>query len=126
VGFVSLGCPKALVDSERIITELRLRGYAIAPEYQGADLVVVNTCGFIDSAIDESLDGHRRGARPERPRGRDRVPGHASGSHPRAPPEGAGDHRPARHRGRARGTSTRICRSRTIRTSICCRRRACA
>jgi ribosomal protein S12 methylthiotransferase len=55
VGFVSLGCPKALVDSERIITELRLRGYAIAPEYQGADLVVVNTCGFIDSAIDESL-----------------------------------------------------------------------
>jgi ribosomal protein S12 methylthiotransferase len=56
VGFVSLGCPKALVDSERIITELKLRGYAIAPGYQGADLVVVNTCGFIDSAIDESLD----------------------------------------------------------------------
>ncbi|MBS0388127.1 MAG: 30S ribosomal protein S12 methylthiotransferase RimO [Proteobacteria bacterium] len=55
VGFVSLGCPKALVDSERIITELRLRGYAIAPEYRGADLVVVNTCGFIESAIDESL-----------------------------------------------------------------------
>jgi ribosomal protein S12 methylthiotransferase len=55
VGFVSLGCPKALVDSERIITELRLRGYDIAPEYQSADLVVVNTCGFIDAAIDESL-----------------------------------------------------------------------
>jgi len=55
VGFVSLGCPKALVDSERIITELRLRGYEIAPEYRNADLVVVNTCGFIDSAIDESL-----------------------------------------------------------------------
>jgi ribosomal protein S12 methylthiotransferase len=55
VGFVSLGCPKALVDSEHIITELRLRGYAIAPEYREADLVVVNTCGFIDSAIDESL-----------------------------------------------------------------------
>ena len=55
VGFVSLGCPKALVDSERIITELRLRGYAIAPEYRDADLVIVNTCGFIDSAIDESL-----------------------------------------------------------------------
>ena len=55
VGFVSLGCPKALVDSERIITELRLRGYTIAPEYKGADLVVVNTCGFIESAIDESL-----------------------------------------------------------------------
>ncbi len=56
VGFVSLGCPKALVDSERIITELKLRGYEIAPGYQAADLVVVNTCGFIDSAIDESLD----------------------------------------------------------------------
>jgi ribosomal protein S12 methylthiotransferase len=55
VGFVSLGCPKALVDSERIITELRLRGYTIAPEYKSADLVVVNTCGFIESAIDESL-----------------------------------------------------------------------
>ena len=55
VGFVSLGCPKALVDSERIITELKLRGYEIAPEYRHADLVVVNTCGFIDSAIDESL-----------------------------------------------------------------------
>ncbi len=56
VGFVSLGCPKALVDSERIITELKLRGYGISPNYDGADLVVVNTCGFIDSAIDESLD----------------------------------------------------------------------
>jgi ribosomal protein S12 methylthiotransferase len=56
VGFVSLGCPKALVDSERIITELKLRGYDIAREYRDADLVVVNTCGFIDSAIDESLE----------------------------------------------------------------------
>jgi ribosomal protein S12 methylthiotransferase len=55
VGFVSLGCPKALVDSEHIITELKLRGYTIAPEYREADLVVVNTCGFIESAIDESL-----------------------------------------------------------------------
>jgi ribosomal protein S12 methylthiotransferase len=56
VGFVSLGCPKALVDSERLITQLRSRGYEIAPGYDKADLVVVNTCGFIDSAIDESLD----------------------------------------------------------------------
>jgi ribosomal protein S12 methylthiotransferase len=56
IGFVSLGCPKALVDSERIISELKMRGYGIAPEYKDADLVVVNTCGFIDSAIDESLD----------------------------------------------------------------------
>ncbi len=55
VGFVSLGCPKALVDSERIITALRARGYTIAAGYQGADLVVVNTCGFLDTAIDESL-----------------------------------------------------------------------
>ena len=56
VGFVSLGCPKALVDSERILTQLRIRGYEIAPNYDSADLVVVNTCGFIDSAIDESLE----------------------------------------------------------------------
>jgi ribosomal protein S12 methylthiotransferase len=56
VGFVSLGCPKALVDSERILTQLRIRGYEISPSYEAADLVVVNTCGFIDSAIDESLD----------------------------------------------------------------------
>ena len=55
VGFVSLGCPKALVDSERILTQLRAEGYLISPTYQDADLVVVNTCGFIDSAIDESL-----------------------------------------------------------------------
>jgi ribosomal protein S12 methylthiotransferase len=56
VGFVSLGCPKALVDSEGILTRLRAEGYAIAPTYEGADLVVVNTCGFIESAVDESLD----------------------------------------------------------------------
>jgi len=56
IGFVSLGCPKAQVDSERLITELRTRGYQIAPGYDSADLVIVNTCGFIDSAIDESLD----------------------------------------------------------------------
>jgi len=56
VGFVSLGCPKALVDSEQIITQLRAEGYAISPTYDGADLVVVNTCGFIDSAVEESLD----------------------------------------------------------------------
>ena len=56
VGFVSLGCPKALVDSERILTQLRAEGYAVAPDYDSADVVVVNTCGFIDSAIDESLD----------------------------------------------------------------------
>lgn len=56
VGFVSLGCPKALVDSERILTQLRTEGYEISASYDGADLVVVNTCGFIDSAVQESLD----------------------------------------------------------------------
>jgi len=56
VGFVSLGCPKALVDSERILTALRSEGYAVAPNYEQADVVVVNTCGFIDAAVDESLD----------------------------------------------------------------------
>ena len=56
MGFVSLGCPKALVDSERILTQLRAEGYVISPSYEGADLVVVNTCGFIDSAVAESLD----------------------------------------------------------------------
>jgi ribosomal protein S12 methylthiotransferase len=56
VGFVSLGCPKALVDSERIITRLRAEGYEVAPTYEAADIVVVNTCGFIDSAVDESLE----------------------------------------------------------------------
>jgi ribosomal protein S12 methylthiotransferase len=56
VGFVSLGCPKALVDSELILTRLRAEGYEISPTYAGADLVVINTCGFIDAAVEESLD----------------------------------------------------------------------
>jgi ribosomal protein S12 methylthiotransferase len=56
VGIVSLGCPKALVDSERIVTQLRAEGYVLSPDYQDADLVVVNTCGFIDAAVEESLD----------------------------------------------------------------------
>ncbi|NMM45162.1 30S ribosomal protein S12 methylthiotransferase RimO [Rhodospirillaceae bacterium KN72] len=56
VGFVSLGCPKALVDSERILTSLRAEGYDLSPSYEGADVVVVNTCGFLDSAKAESLE----------------------------------------------------------------------
>jgi len=56
IGMVSLGCPKALVDSERILTRLRAEGYAISPDYSGADAVIVNTCGFLDSAKAESLD----------------------------------------------------------------------
>ncbi|MBO0765959.1 MAG: 30S ribosomal protein S12 methylthiotransferase RimO, partial [Hyphomicrobiaceae bacterium] len=56
VGLVSLGCPKALVDSERIITRLRAEGYKLSPDYRGADVVLVNTCGFLDSAKQESLE----------------------------------------------------------------------
>jgi ribosomal protein S12 methylthiotransferase len=56
VGFISLGCPKALVDSERILTQLKVEGYDLVPSYDDADVVVVNTCGFIDSAVAESLD----------------------------------------------------------------------
>ncbi|MCX8617726.1 30S ribosomal protein S12 methylthiotransferase RimO [Gilliamella sp. B2923] len=56
IGFVSLGCPKNLVDSERILTELRTQGYRVVPSYDNADLVIVNTCGFIDSAVQESLE----------------------------------------------------------------------
>ncbi|MGE5952830.1 MAG: 30S ribosomal protein S12 methylthiotransferase RimO, partial [Qipengyuania vulgaris] len=55
VGMVSLGCRKALVDSERILTRLRADGYAMSPDYAGADVVLVNTCGFLDSAKEESL-----------------------------------------------------------------------
>src|SRR3990167_6282005 len=55
IGFVSLGCPKALVDSEDILTRLKTEGYEVADSYNNADLVIINTCGFIDSAIEESL-----------------------------------------------------------------------
>ena len=56
IGFISLGCPKNLVDSERILTQLRTEGYDVVPTYNDADLVIVNTCGFIDAAVQESLD----------------------------------------------------------------------
>ena len=56
IGFVSLGCPKNLVDSERILTQLRAEGYSLSPSYEDADLVIINTCGFIDAAVEESLD----------------------------------------------------------------------
>ena len=56
VGFISLGCPKALVDSEQILTRLRSEGYQVSPNYKDSDLVIVNTCGFIDAAVEESLD----------------------------------------------------------------------
>mgnify|MGYP000101865878 CR=1 FL=1 len=67
VGFVSLGCPKALVDSEQILTQLRAEGYETAKSYDGADLVIVNTCGFIDAAVQESLDAIGEALAPERP-----------------------------------------------------------
>ena len=56
VGFVSLGCPKATVDAENILTRLRAEGYELSPSHDGADLVIVNTCGFIDAAVAESLE----------------------------------------------------------------------
>lgn len=56
IGFISLGCPKALVDAERILTQLRSEGYAVSPSYAKADLIIVNTCGFIETAISESLE----------------------------------------------------------------------
>ncbi len=56
IGFVSLGCPKATVDSEQVITQLRAEGYDIVPDYDSADMVIINTCGFIDEAVVESLD----------------------------------------------------------------------
>ena len=56
IGFVSLGCPKALTDSELILTQLSAEGYATSKTFEGADLVIVNTCGFIDEAVKESLD----------------------------------------------------------------------
>jgi ribosomal protein S12 methylthiotransferase len=87
IGMVSLGCPKALVDSERILTRLRAEGYAISPDYQGADAVIVNTCGFLDSARAESLDAIGEALREN---GRVIVtgclgadPDYISGAHPR-------------------------------------------
>ncbi len=77
VGFVSLGCPKALVDSERILTQLRVEGYDIVPSYDDADVVVVNTCGFIDSAVAESLDAIGEAHGRERQGHRHRLPGQA-------------------------------------------------
>jgi len=75
VSFVSLGCPKALVDSERIITRLRAEGYELARKHHGADLVIVNTCGFLDSAKQESLGANRRGHGRERQGDRHRLHG---------------------------------------------------
>jgi len=82
IGFVSLGCPKALVDSERILSRLKTEGYQTAPDYAGADVVVVNTCGFLDSARDESLEAIGE-AMAENGRGKPTQAGHSSTSSPK-------------------------------------------
>ena len=95
VGFVSLGCPKALVDSERILTQLRVEGYDIVPTYDDADVVVVNTCGFIDSAVAESLDAIGEAMAEN---GKVIVTGclgKRPDADPRSAPRRAVDHRPA-------------------------------
>ena len=102
VGFVSLGCPKALVDSERILTRLRAEGYEVAPSYRAADLVVVNTCGFIDAAVDESLEAIGEALAEN---GKVIVTGclgRAARENPRAASASAENHRSAALRGGAR------------------------
>ena len=104
---VSLGCPKALVDSERILTRLRAEGYAISPDYAGADAVIVNTCGFLDSAKAESLEAIGEALAAN---GRVIVTGCLGADerrHPRAPTRRAGRHRPAPVRGGARRRARR-------------------
>ena len=124
VSFVSLGCPKALVDSERIVTRLRAEGYELARSHAGADVVVVNTCGFLDSAKAESLEAIGAALAEN---GKVIVTG-CMGAEPeaitRALPARARDHRPA---GNMRASS-RPCiappRPRMIRFSISCPSRA--
>ncbi len=124
VSFVSLGCPKALVDSERIITRLRAEGYELTREHAGADLAIVNTCGFLESAQAESLAAIGEalaengkvivtgcmGAEPEKITAR--YPGRARG------------HRAAAIRERGRGGASRAAAARTIRSSTWFRPRA--
>ena len=77
IGFVSLGCPKALTDSELILTQLQAEGYRTSKTYAGADLVIVNTCGFIDDAVKESLDTIGEALAEQRQGHRHRLPGRA-------------------------------------------------
>ena len=95
VGFVSLGCPKALVDSERILTQLKVEGYDIVQSYDDADIVVVNTCGFIDSAVTESLDAIGEAHRRKRQGHRHRLPRQEARADPRSASGRAVDQRPA-------------------------------
>ena len=122
VSFVSLGCPKALVDSERIITRLRAEGYELTREHDGADLVIVNTCGFLDSAQAESLDAIGDGAGRERQGHRHRLHGRRAGEDHRALSRTC-SRSPARSNTRACSTPCIARRRRsTIRSSIWCRR----
>ncbi len=98
IGFVSLGCPKATVDSEHILTRMRAEGYEITPSYQEADLVVVNTCGFIDSAVAESLEAIGEAIAGERQGHRHRLPGRQGRHRAEDASQGAFRHRAARDR----------------------------
>ena len=124
VSFVSLGCPKALVDSERIITRLRAEGYALTREHKGADMVIVNTCGFLDSAQAESLDAIGDALAEN---GKVIVTG-CMGAEPEKIteryPQRARDHRAAAIRERARRRASRRAAAARSRSSIWCRRRA--
>jgi hypothetical protein len=95
VGMVSLGCPKNLVDSERILTKLRSDGYAMSADYAGADVVLVNTCGFLDSAKRRVARGDRPGHVREWQGDRDRLHGRHAGPDPREASERARNHRTA-------------------------------
>ena len=109
VSFVSLGCPKALVDSERIITRLRAEGYEFSRGHAGADVVVVNTCGFLDSAKAESLEAIGAALGRKRQGGGDRLHGRGARKHIGEISRRVGGHATAglreRPRGRARGGS---------------------
>ena len=124
ISFVSLGCPKALVDSERIITQLRAEGYDLVKSHEGADAVIVNTCGFLDSAKAESLAAIGEALARN---GKVIVTG-CMGAEPEQIREAV---TPACSRSRVRRPTrawwprcTRPCRRRTIRSSIWCRPRA--
>ena len=123
VSFVSLGCPKALVDYERIITRLRAEGYELSREHAGSDLVIVNTCGFLDSAKAESLAAIGKALKEN---GKVIVTG-CMGAEPKTfpPPSPTFSPSPARSNMRACSTlCTARCRRTTIHSSIWCRRKA--
>ncbi len=127
VGFVSLGCPKALTDSELILTQLSAEGYATSKSFAGADLVIVNTCGFIDEAVQGKSGHDRRGAGRERARHRHRLPGGEGCRRRQRRQPGAPDApaacwpSPARMRRRRSWTRcTCTCPSRTIPSSTWC------